>query len=50
MTAPAPDPMRQAQALLRLLDADDVDAAIDAGLAGFDAEAVAALPPSSRAR
>ena len=34
--------------LLELLDRDDVDAAIDAGLAGFDPAACASLPADAR--
>ena len=36
--------------LLELLDRDDVDAAIDAGLAGFDPAACASLPADARER
>ncbi|WP_407352252.1 hypothetical protein [Luteimonas sp. R10] len=40
----------RARTLLRLLDADDLDAAIEAGLAGFDADAAPALPATDRER
>ncbi len=36
--------------LLELLDADNLDGAIEAGLAGFDAEACQSLPAADRAR
>jgi len=36
--------------LLELLDRDDLDAAIEAGLAGFDPDACASLPAQARAR
>ena len=36
--------------LLELLDADDLDGAIDAGLAGFDPHACASLEPAQRER
>lgn len=39
-----------AMRLLELLDADDLDGAIEAGLAGFDATACEALPAADRAR
>ncbi|MDH5824152.1 hypothetical protein QFW77_14315 [Luteimonas sp. RD2P54] len=50
MAAPAPDPIEQALQLLRLLEADDLDAAIEAGLARFDATVVPGLPPAALAR
>ncbi|MEZ0470471.1 hypothetical protein [Luteimonas salinilitoris] len=40
----------RARTLLRLLDADDLDAAIEAGLADFDADAAASLPAADRDR
>lgn len=36
--------------LLELLDRDDIDAAIEAGLAGFDAHACQSLPAAKRER
>lgn len=39
-----------AAALLELLDRDELDAAIEAGLAEFDPDACASLPPAARER
>lgn len=40
----------RARKLLRLLDADDLDAAVEAGLADFDPDAVPALAMAERER
>lgn len=40
----------RARRLLRLLDTDDLDAAIEAGLADFDADAASAQPAADRDR